>query len=219
MRYEIVVSQDHSVCHAEGRESSIGRHIQAMDRPWRVMLHVKRRSGQDHPARAIGHIGEFRRQCSVRSQVQTLGVIARRVPQLQDAGIAAGQKMTAGCYYFEKPTGRWLPPFFALLFAFVGLVNAGLGFSMGKSKARADFQCKTGLRGSARILSVRDTGVTINDSPRVECTLQVSLPGEAGYTCSFGTIVPLIQLGRLTSPAPVAVRVNPAGHQDIFAGW
>jgi hypothetical protein len=113
----------------------------------------------------------------------------------------------------------WMLPFFALLCGFVGLLNAGIGYAMRKSKARADMLRTSGLRGAARMLSVRETGTTVNDNPQVECDLNVSLPGRAEYTATVRTVVPLIKIGLLTSPAPVKVFVNPTDHNDIFVDW
>jgi hypothetical protein len=113
----------------------------------------------------------------------------------------------------------WLPPFFTAIFGLTGLGHLWMGFSTIKRRRHAQELRETGLRGSARILQVQQTGVTINDNPQVECTLEITIPGMQVYSVTMKVVVPIIRVGLLTSPFPLTVFVNRADFNDVFIDW
>jgi hypothetical protein len=54
---------------------------------------------------------------------------------------------------------------------------------------------QTGVRGTARNLSVAETGLTVNDAPQVDMTLEVSVAGRPPYQVSIARWFPDWQLG------------------------
>jgi hypothetical protein len=63
------------------------------------------------------------------------------------------------------------------------------------------------------------TGMYFNENPQIRMQLLVSLPGQTPYATSHTEIVPLMLLGRLTSGAPLAVRVDPMDLNRVAVDW
>jgi hypothetical protein len=59
----------------------------------------------------------------------------------------------------------------------------------------------------------------LNDQPQVKIDLLVSIPGQTPYAASRKEFVPLILLGRLSSGAPLPVKVDPTDPQDVIIDW
>ncbi|MFO7584162.1 MAG: hypothetical protein R6W69_05480 [Anaerolineales bacterium] len=68
---------------------------------------------------------------------------------------------------------------------------------------------QTGLPAPAVILSVEDTGVTMNDNPQARLTLQVSPPNRPPFQAVVTMFVGRLQIGMLVPGAPVSVRYDP----------
>jgi hypothetical protein len=77
----------------------------------------------------------------------------------------------------------------------------------------------TGLPGRATVLSMRQTGVYLNQQPQVELDLQVEVAGQAPYRMKLSEWVPLIALGRLSGGTPLPVRVDPKDPQNVIIDW
>jgi hypothetical protein len=93
---------------------------------------------------------------------------------------------------------------------------------MGFFKGRAAEQQKTsalmasGIVGEARIDSVSDTGATINDNPRVQFNLTVTIPGRKPYPSMLIQVVSRIAIGSFQPGATVPVRVSPDDPQSLI---
>lgn len=99
----------------------------------------------------------------------------------------------------------------------IGLVLFGL-----RSRARAAEAkrvLKVGINGSATITGMTQTGMYLNEQPQVKMELLVQIPGRQPYTAVRKEFVPLILLGRLSSGAPLAVKVDPGDPQDVIIDW
>lgn len=72
----------------------------------------------------------------------------------------------------------------------------------------------TGKPGQAQILQLQDTGMRINDNPRVKVLLQVTIPGYAPYQIWKTVTVPMIRLPQVQPGAVVAVMADPAEPQN-----
>lgn len=101
----------------------------------------------------------------------------------------------------------------------VGIVLIVIGLRVRGSSASTDQVLQTGIAGQATITSLTQTGMTLNDQPRIKMDLLVQLPGREPYTAQHAEFVPLILLSRLTSGAPLAVRVDPADPQKVAIDW
>lgn len=101
----------------------------------------------------------------------------------------------------------------------VGIVLIAIGLRLRGSSAATDQVLQTGLAGQATITGLTQTGMYLNNQPRVKMDLLVQLPGRQPYTVEHSEFVPLILLARLTSGAALPVRVDPADPQKVVVDW
>ncbi len=99
----------------------------------------------------------------------------------------------------------------------IGLIIAGL--VVGRRAAATDQLLASGIPGQASITGLTQTGMYLNENPQVRMNLIVSLPGQQPYAATHSEIVPLILLGRLSSGAPLSVRVDPTDFNRIAVDW
>ena len=67
----------------------------------------------------------------------------------------------------------------------------------------------TGSQGMAAILSMEDTGMRINDDPRVRLLLNVTIPGYAPYQVQKTITVPMIKLAQVQPGMNIGVIADP----------
>ena len=67
----------------------------------------------------------------------------------------------------------------------------------------------TGTAGEATVLQLEDTGMRINDDPRVAVTLQVRIPGYPPYQVRKTVTLPLIRMSQVQVGAVIAVLADP----------
>ncbi len=77
----------------------------------------------------------------------------------------------------------------------------------------------TGVAGSARVLSVTDTGATLNDHPVCDLQLEVSVPGQAAYATTIRQAVPRMQAPMLQPGTTLAVKVDPEDRDSVVMDW
>jgi len=77
----------------------------------------------------------------------------------------------------------------------------------------------TGIQGEATILQLEDTGMRINDDPRVAVTLEVRLPGYAPYQVRKSVTIPMIRMSQVQVGAVIVVLADPSqpGNPDKVA--
>lgn len=68
----------------------------------------------------------------------------------------------------------------------------------------------TGIQGEATVLQLEDTGMRINDDPRVAVTLEVRLPGYPPYQVRKTVTLPLIRMSQVQVGAVIAVLADPS---------
>lgn len=78
-----------------------------------------------------------------------------------------------------------------------------------KSMAGNSAVLKTGVSAPATILSVEDTGVTMNYSPQARLTLQVTPADRAPFQAVATTFIGRMQIGMIIPGATVTVRYDP----------
>ncbi len=95
-------------------------------------------------------------------------------------------------------------------------IFVGVGFliykafgSTFKSMAGNSAVLKTGVSAPATILSVEDTGVTMNYSPQARLTLQVTPADRAPFQAVATTFIGRMQVGMIIPGAAVTVRYDP----------
>jgi len=74
---------------------------------------------------------------------------------------------------------------------------------------------KTGLPGTARILEVRDTGVTINRNPQVKLILEVKNSFGQKYNAQCRVLVSRINPGAYMPGMEVPVKIDPKNEQNV----
>lgn len=89
----------------------------------------------------------------------------------------------------------------------------------GRRYAEAQRIRTQGLPGQARIVSMTQTGVYVNEQPQVALTLEVTTDMQGPYQVTVKEYVPLIALGRLSSGMPLPVKVDPADPNNVIIEW
>jgi hypothetical protein len=113
-------------------------------------------------------------------------------------------------------SGLWLTA------AILGAVGIGLVWFGMRSRARAANARRideTGQAGQATITGLTQTGMFLNENPQVEMDLMVQVPGRPPYAVKRKEFVPLILLGRLSTGAPLPVKVDPADPNSVIIEW
>src|SRR3954452_2515791 len=105
------------------------------------------------------------------------------------------------------------------IFVVVAIIVIVAGLLVGRSASRTDQILQTGIAGSATITGLTQTGVYLNDQPQIRMNLLVQLPGEVAYAATHQEFVPLMLLGRLSSGAPLSVRVDQMDRSKIVVDW
>jgi hypothetical protein len=67
---------------------------------------------------------------------------------------------------------------------------------------------KVGTQGEATVLALQDTGMFINNNPRVTLQLEIRLPTIAPYQLTKTMTVPLIRLSQVQTGSVVQVMVD-----------
>lgn len=78
------------------------------------------------------------------------------------------------------------------------------------NQKKAEELMATGQQGEATILALQDTGMRINDNPRVTIVMEVRIPGYAPYQVQKTVTIPLINLSQVQVGAVVAVMADPS---------
>lgn len=74
----------------------------------------------------------------------------------------------------------------------------------------------SGLVGQATIDHVTDTGATVNENPRVQFKLTVSIPGRDPYQARLTQVVSRLVISDFQPGASVPVRVSPDDPQTLM---
>jgi len=75
-------------------------------------------------------------------------------------------------------------------------------------RKRAEELMKVGTQGEATVLALQDTGMFINNNPRVTLQLEVRLPSLAPYQLAKTMTVPIIRLSQVQTGSIVQVMVD-----------
>jgi hypothetical protein len=105
------------------------------------------------------------------------------------------------------------------IFVVVAIIVIIAGLVAGKNAAATQQVLQTGIPGTATITGLTQTGVYLNDNPQIAMNLLVQLPGEVPYAANIKQVVPLMLLGRLSSGAPLSVRVDQMDRSKVEIDW
>ena len=90
---------------------------------------------------------------------------------------------------------------------------------MNRRADAADAVVATGLRGTARILEATETGMYVNNYPRVKLKLLIEAAGVPTFEDTRTETVPLLAIGRLTSDRPLTVYLKPEEPNEYVIDW
>ncbi len=105
------------------------------------------------------------------------------------------------------------------LLAIVGIVLIVIGIIVGRRAGAVDQLLATGIPATAQVMGRHRPACTSTSSRRSNCSLLVTIAGQTPYAAKHKSFVPLILLGRLTSGAPLSVRVDPTDLNRIAVDW
>ena len=87
-------------------------------------------------------------------------------------------------------------------------------YLMRNNQKRAQELIEKGTQGEATILSLEDTGMRVNDNPRVRVELEVRMPGMSPYKVAKSVTIPLIRLSQVQVGTVVPVMVDMSDPQN-----
>ncbi len=93
----------------------------------------------------------------------------------------------------------------------VVIVAASIGipiYFMRNNQKRAQALMQSGTQGEATILSLQDTGMRINDNPRVTVVLEVRVAMRPPYQVTKTVTVPMIRMSQVQTGLVVPVMVD-----------
>ena len=79
---------------------------------------------------------------------------------------------------------------------------------MRKKQQQAEELAAVGTQGEAKILSLTDTGMRVNDNPRVTLELEVTMPMRPPYKVTKTMVVPLVRMSQIQVGEVVGVMVD-----------
>ena len=82
------------------------------------------------------------------------------------------------------------------------------GFTLLKIK-RLNTIVTEGKQGNAVVLKLEDTGVTINDAPRVKLLLEIQIPNYPTYRAEKKVTIPIIYLSQVQVGSTIAIWADP----------
>ena len=91
------------------------------------------------------------------------------------------------------------------------------------AQAEAERLQTEGVEGTATLVAVRDTGVTIGtggqENPLAELDLDVSVGDEPPTRVTSRQVVPRLAVGRLTPGSTLSAMVDPLDHAKVLIDW
>jgi hypothetical protein len=105
---------------------------------------------------------------------------------------------------------RWF--FFLMGTAFLVIplaISFGILFWMMVKRNRIAELVATGKQGTARVLELSDTGVSVNDNPRVKLLLEISIPNYQPYQAQKTVTLPLIYLPQVQTGSTINILADP----------
>lgn len=103
----------------------------------------------------------------------------------------------------------------ALSLVIPGFVLTSIARSIGKVSGVSKDLAATGVRGTAVVQAMGDTGVTINENPVVRFDLEVTLEGEERFTVGIKQILPRLVMGAVVPGATVAVIADSETRRNV----
>ena len=116
--------------------------------------------------------------------------------------------------YLQIPPLDGLPEYsWTLFFSVMGacflIPSLFIQSLIGSKKKKIETLLATGTQGEATVLSLDDTGMRINEDPRVRIRLEVRIDGHAPYEVEKAMVIPMIRLPQVQPGSTVLVMADP----------
>jgi hypothetical protein len=132
--------------------------------------------------------------------------------------LAIGAGMAVAASQADGPGGGFFIAQWVLLGVGVSLVMIGL-VVLRRSSRNARIESE-GIPGTAKILSLTQTGMYLNEQPQIAMDLEVNVPGHPPFQTTHRSFVPLLLLGQLAAGGEVPVKADPADPtKRIIVDW
>jgi hypothetical protein len=105
------------------------------------------------------------------------------------------------------------------IWVFVAVLLIVIFGLVGRAAKRAEQLKREGVRGTATILGMEQTGVYVNEQPQVRFRLRVEASGMTPYEVEKKAVVPLIALGTLGAGRPLTVFIDREDRERMTIDW
>jgi hypothetical protein len=105
------------------------------------------------------------------------------------------------------------------LFGIMGIGFIAIDLLRFRGELKKDRLRVSGLKGTARVVGVSDSNITINNNPMVNLDLDVNVPGQPPFRTRKRVVISRLSVGALAPGATIAVLADPAKPQDIVIDW
>ena len=103
---------------------------------------------------------------------------------------------------------------FFIISPFIGF--AWMHIFIGKGKKNARYLLNNGIPGTAKILNYNETGVYVNNTPKIEFDLEISSQKHDTYQTSYKDFISIIYFGKLAVGNELAVLIDPHNKANIL---
>ena len=107
----------------------------------------------------------------------------------------------------------------AAILGITGVVLLVIGWRVRASAAANERLLREGKAGTATVTGLTQTGMYLNENPQLAIDLLIDIAGREPYPVTRKEFVPLIMLSRLSSGAPLPVRVDRTDPQRVVIDW
>lgn len=104
----------------------------------------------------------------------------------------------------------------AIFIIFPLTLGLGLFFYETKKEVGESSLINDGIKGEAKILSIKQTGWNRNDLPQIKFILMITIPGEEPYQLEHKEYVNLLDVKNATEGAIIQVMVEPNNPKNIL---
>jgi hypothetical protein len=105
------------------------------------------------------------------------------------------------------------------LFGLMGLAFIGVDLFGFRRELKKDRLRVSGLKGTARVVRVSDSNITVNNNPLVNLDLDVTVPGQQPFRTRKRTVISRLSVGALVPGGTIPVLADPANPRDIVLDW
>lgn len=110
---------------------------------------------------------------------------------------------------------KWFYFLMGSIFLVVPLaISAGILIWALAKRKRMENLVATGKQGTAVVLGLSDTGVTINDNPRINLLLEIHIPNYQPYQAQKTVSLPLIYLPQVQTGSTINILADPEQPND-----